>query len=80
MIRVSLHEWPRVFDVFVGNKKVGEIKSWGNHVDAYRLNHDGSMTYVGSEKSLRRGMQSILCEVGFGKSGPGYRVKTRSIT
>ena len=79
MIRVSVRERPRCFDVYVGNMKVGELRAWDKDcVDAFE-GADIDRDHICTEKSIRKAMQAVLVRCGYGKSGPGFKVKERAI-
>jgi len=71
MISVKLVEQPRMFNLFIGSKKVGRVRAWRNdHCEAWM--DDPTLPrgerFLRSEPTLRRAMQAVLCAAGYGKA------------
>jgi hypothetical protein len=81
MMKVTISEEWRRFQVRIGDKLIGSIEGRKGYFCAYGLRPDNekSRPFHGSETTLRRAMQRLLCANGYGKSGPGYRVKLMDV-
>ena len=75
MMKVSIIEKSRQFNVYVGDKLIGTVKGKRGSFLSFSLAAPGltARPYHGSYPTLRRAMQAILVANGFGKSGPGYK-------
>ena len=79
MIAVSLQERPRIFNVFVGSKKVGKVRAWSK-LSCEAWIDDPTVAakerFLHHEPTLRRAMQAVLCAAGYGKA-KGHKVEWR---
>jgi hypothetical protein len=77
MMTVTISEQWRRFQVHIGDKFIGSIEGRKGYFCTYGCKEDGadSRPFHGSEQTLRRAMQTLLVANGYGKSGPGYKVR-----